>query len=102
MMPALSRAAVLVSPGTPPHPAVLKSVQAAARQIGVEVLPVNACIPEVIEYLIYVPQSPPPTPRLWVLCQVDDLIQPRQHFGKWQVGQPFKRARSGSPQTPLE
>ena len=49
VMPGLSRAAVLVNPGTPSHPFVLKSVQAAALQLGVKVLPVDARTPEEIE-----------------------------------------------------
>jgi putative ABC transport system substrate-binding protein len=49
MMPALSRAAVLVNPGNSTHPATLKSIQAAAQQRGVKVLPVEARTAEEIE-----------------------------------------------------
>jgi putative ABC transport system substrate-binding protein len=49
IMPGLPRAAVLVNPGNPSHPSILKSVQAAARQIGVKVLPVDARTQEEIE-----------------------------------------------------
>ncbi|MBI3374676.1 MAG: ABC transporter substrate-binding protein [Betaproteobacteria bacterium] len=49
MVPALSRAAVLVNPGNSSHPPVLKSVQAAAQRLGVTVLPVDAHTPEEIE-----------------------------------------------------
>ena len=49
MMPGLSSVAVLVNFGNAGHPAILKSVQAAAQQVGIEVLPVNARAPEEIE-----------------------------------------------------
>ncbi|MBI3374677.1 MAG: ABC transporter substrate-binding protein [Betaproteobacteria bacterium] len=49
MMPALSRTAVLMNPGTSFHPGNLKSVQAAAQRLGVKVLPTNARTPEEIE-----------------------------------------------------
>ncbi len=49
MMPALSRAAVLVNPGNPAHPAFLKGVQAAAEELGLKILPVDARNPEEIE-----------------------------------------------------
>ena len=49
MMPGLSRTAVLVNPGNSTLPADLKSVQVAAQQIGVNVLPVDARTPEQIE-----------------------------------------------------
>ena len=49
MVPALSRAAFLVNPGNSTHPATLKSVQAAARQRGVKVLPMDARTAEEIE-----------------------------------------------------
>ena len=49
MMPTLSRVAVLVNPGNPVHAAVLKSIQAAAQQVGIKILPVNARSPEEIE-----------------------------------------------------
>ena len=48
MMPRLSSVAVLVNFGNAGHPAILKSVQAAAHQVGIEVLPVNARAPEEI------------------------------------------------------
>ena len=47
--PKLSRVAVLVNPDNSAHPALLKSVQAAAQKLGVQVLPVNARTPEDIE-----------------------------------------------------
>jgi putative ABC transport system substrate-binding protein len=49
MMPALSRVAVLENPGNPVDPGILKSVQAAAQQVGVKVLPVDASTLEEIE-----------------------------------------------------
>ena len=49
IMPALSRAAVLENPGNPVDPAILKSVEAAGRQLGVKVLPVDASTLEEIE-----------------------------------------------------
>ena len=49
MIPRLSSVAVLVNFGNAGHPAILKSVQAAAQQVGIEVLPVNARAPEEIE-----------------------------------------------------
>ena len=48
-MPKLSRVAVLVNPDNSAHPGVLKSVQAAAQKLGVQVLTVNARTPEDIE-----------------------------------------------------
>ena len=47
--PKLSRVAVLVNPDNSAHPALLKSVQAAAQKLGVQVLPVSARTPEDIE-----------------------------------------------------
>jgi putative ABC transport system substrate-binding protein len=49
MLPALSRVAVLVDSGNSGHPGILKSLQAAARQVGAKVLPVDARSPEEIE-----------------------------------------------------
>jgi putative ABC transport system substrate-binding protein len=49
MLPGLSRVAVLLNPATSNHIAVLKRIQAAAQQIGVKVLPVDARTPEEIE-----------------------------------------------------
>ena len=49
IVPALSAVAVLVNPGTTFHVANLKSIQAAAQQIGVKVQPVNARTAEEIE-----------------------------------------------------
>ena len=49
MMPTLSRVAFLMNPGTSIHPTILKSIQAAAQQIGIMILPVNARSPEEIE-----------------------------------------------------
>lgn len=49
MVPALSRAAVLVDSRNARYPANLKSVQAAAQQLGVKILPVDARTPEEIE-----------------------------------------------------
>lgn len=48
-VPKLSRVAVLVNPDNSAHPGVLKSVQAAAQKLGVQVLPVTARTPEDIE-----------------------------------------------------
>jgi putative ABC transport system substrate-binding protein len=42
MIPRLSRIAFLMNPDTSSHPAILKSVQAAAQTIGVRVLPLQA------------------------------------------------------------
>ena len=49
MAPALSRVAVLVNPGNTVHAANLKSLQAAAQQIGLNVLPADVRSPEEIE-----------------------------------------------------
>lgn len=49
LIPKLSRAAFLMNPGTSLHAAILKGVQAASHQVGVEVLPVDARTPEDIE-----------------------------------------------------
>jgi putative ABC transport system substrate-binding protein len=49
MLPALSRVAVLVNPGSSVHPAIVKSVQAAGQHAGMKVLPVDARTPEEIE-----------------------------------------------------
>lgn len=49
MLPALSRVAVLVNPGSSVHPAIVKSVQAAGRDAGISVVPVSARTPEEIE-----------------------------------------------------
>jgi putative ABC transport system substrate-binding protein len=49
IMPRLSGVAVLMNPGNPGHPGILKSVQSAARQIGLTVLPVYARAPDEIE-----------------------------------------------------
>ncbi len=49
MVPALSRAAVLVNPGNPAHLAFLKGVQSAAKEVGVKILLVDARNPEEIE-----------------------------------------------------
>jgi putative ABC transport system substrate-binding protein len=49
LVPALSRVAILVNPGTSVHPAIVKSVQAAAQQSGIKVLPVDAGTAEHIE-----------------------------------------------------
>ena len=49
MMPAVSRIAVLVNPGNQAKPVVLKSVQAAAQQAGIQILAVDARTPEEIE-----------------------------------------------------
>ncbi len=50
IMPALSRVAVLMNPGNSGHPAILKSVQAAAQPLGVKILPVDARTPDEIEH----------------------------------------------------
>ena len=47
--PGLSRVAVLSHPGNDAHPALLKSIQAAAKKVSVTVLPINARTPEEIE-----------------------------------------------------
>ena len=49
MVPRLSRVAVLMNPGNPAHPAVLKSVQTAAQQVGIKTLSVDARTPEETE-----------------------------------------------------
>jgi len=49
VLPSLSRIAFLMNSGIPLHPAILKRTQAAARQIGVEILPVDARTGEEIE-----------------------------------------------------
>jgi putative ABC transport system substrate-binding protein len=49
MVPKLSRVAVLLNPTNAGHPAVLKSVEAAAQTVGVKILPVNARTPQEIE-----------------------------------------------------
>jgi putative tryptophan/tyrosine transport system substrate-binding protein len=47
--PAMSRVAVLLNPGNPANPAVLKHVQASAPQLGIEAMAVNAATPQAIE-----------------------------------------------------
>jgi putative ABC transport system substrate-binding protein len=47
--PALSRVAVLLNPGNAANPQVLTQVQAAAPQLGVEVVAVNAATSQAIE-----------------------------------------------------
>ena len=42
MVPTLSRVAVLVNPANPAHITILKNVEAAARRVGVTILPVEA------------------------------------------------------------
>jgi len=49
VVPKLSRIAFLMNSGTPLHPTILSGVQAAARQVGIEVMPVDARTPESIE-----------------------------------------------------
>jgi putative ABC transport system substrate-binding protein len=49
MVPALSRIAVFMNPGTSSHPGVLRSAQAAAQSRGILVVPVHAANPEEIE-----------------------------------------------------
>ncbi|MBI3373142.1 MAG: ABC transporter substrate-binding protein [Betaproteobacteria bacterium] len=49
MMPRLSRAAVLVNPRAPAHYVILKGIQAAAQQLGIKLLPVDARTPEEVE-----------------------------------------------------
>jgi len=49
LVPRLSRAAVLMNPGSSYHPAILKGVQAAARPLGVTLLPVDARTPDDLE-----------------------------------------------------
>ncbi len=48
-VPTLSRLAVVTNPQTSSHPAILKSIRAAADKAGVNVLPVSAGTPEEIE-----------------------------------------------------
>lgn len=50
MQPKLSVVAVLMNPGSSVQPAVLKGIQAAAQQLRVRVLPVNARTAEEIEH----------------------------------------------------
>jgi putative ABC transport system substrate-binding protein len=47
--PKLSRVAVLLNPGNPANPAVLKHVQASAPALGVEVVAVSAATPQAVE-----------------------------------------------------
>jgi len=47
--PTLSRVAVLLNPGNPANPAVLKRVQAVGPALNVEVVAVNAATPQAIE-----------------------------------------------------
>ena len=42
MAPKLSRAAIVTNPDASHHPAIVQNLQAAARQIGIKVLPVSA------------------------------------------------------------
>ena len=48
-VPKLSRVAVLVNPGHPNHPDILKNIQAAAKTTGVKVSPVQASTASQIE-----------------------------------------------------
>lgn len=49
MVPTLSRVAVLVNPENPAHITILKNVEAAARKVGVTILPVEARTAQEIE-----------------------------------------------------
>ena len=49
MLPALSRVALVMDPGMSFHPAVLRSVQAAAQTMGIQVVPVQTGNPQEIE-----------------------------------------------------
>ena len=49
MMPRLSRVAVLMNPGNSAHPAILKSLETAAQQVGIKTLRVDARTAEDIE-----------------------------------------------------
>ena len=49
MIARLSRVAYLMNPGNSAHPAVLKSIQTAAQQVGIRILPVDAGTPQEIE-----------------------------------------------------
>ena len=49
IMPTLSHVAILLNPGNLAHPGTLKIVQAAAQQLRIMVLPVDALAPEDIE-----------------------------------------------------
>ena len=42
MVPKLSRVALLMNPGNSLHPTILKNVQAAARQLGIKITPLEA------------------------------------------------------------
>ena len=50
LVPKLSRVAVLGNPGSSTHPAILKMVQAAAKQVRVNLVQVDARTPEEIEH----------------------------------------------------
>jgi len=47
--PTLLRVAVLLNPGNPANPQVLKQVEAAAPRLGIEVVAVSAATPQAIE-----------------------------------------------------
>ena len=49
MLPKVTRVAALENPGNPGHPAILKSLQTNAGQVGVKLLPVDARTAEEIE-----------------------------------------------------
>ena len=49
MLPRLARVAVVINPGNPVSPAILKSIQAAAQHAGIKVLPLDARTAEEIE-----------------------------------------------------
>ena len=48
-VPNLSRVAVLMNPANPAHPAILRSLQAAAQRVGIVVLPAEARTREQVE-----------------------------------------------------
>ena len=49
LLPKLTRVGALMNPGNPGHAAILKGLQANARQVGIKVLPVEARTAEEIE-----------------------------------------------------
>ncbi|MGH8674199.1 MAG: ABC transporter substrate-binding protein [Burkholderiales bacterium] len=49
MAPAISRVAIVLNPGNSTHPRTLSAVEAAAKKVGVQILPVEASTSEEIE-----------------------------------------------------
>ena len=77
MVPKLSRLAVLMNPVNPSHTGVLKSVEAAAQQTSVKVLPVEARSAAEIEHAF----------STIVQAKAGGLLVPRDGFYIQQVGQ---------------